>query len=80
MLPRGTSALPLEGLRAARAGAALLAVWVGLDLRTALLICAAVTLILRAGSIGFGWRLPVYKSMPPRADAPKMNVDAPKKK
>jgi uncharacterized membrane protein YeiH len=63
----------------AGAGAALLAVWVGLDLRTALLICAAVTLILRAGSIGFGWRLPVYKSTPPRADAPKMNADAPKK-
>lgn len=62
----------------AGAGAALLAVWVGLDLRTALLICAAVTLILRAGSIGFGWRLPVYKSMPPRADAPKLNADAPK--
>ena len=28
--------------------------------------CAAVTLILRAGSIAFGWRLPVYKSRPPR--------------
>ena len=64
----------------AGAGAALLAVWVGLDLRTALLICAAVTLILRAGSIGLGWRLPVYKSTPPRADAPKKNADAPKKK
>ena len=63
----------------AGAGAALLAVWVGLDLRTALLICAAVTLILRTGSIGLGWRLPVYKSTPPRADAPKMNADAPEK-
>jgi uncharacterized membrane protein YeiH len=28
--------------------------------------CAAVTLILRAGSIAFGWRLPVYKSRPPK--------------
>ncbi|PLS19910.1 trimeric intracellular cation channel family protein [Neptunicoccus cionae] len=28
--------------------------------------CTAVTLILRAGSIAFGWRLPVYKSRPPK--------------
>ncbi|SDI89804.1 trimeric intracellular cation channel family protein [Lutimaribacter saemankumensis] len=28
--------------------------------------CAAVTLILRAGSLRFGWRLPVYRSRPPR--------------
>ena len=31
-----------------------------------LLICAGVTWALRAGSILFGWRLPVYKSRPPR--------------
>ena len=32
-----------------------------------LAICALVTWCLRAGSLAFGWRLPVYKSRPPRA-------------
>ncbi|MCV2866148.1 trimeric intracellular cation channel family protein [Albidovulum sediminicola] len=32
----------------------------------ALLVCAAVTLVLRAGSLLFGWQLPVYRSRPPR--------------
>lgn len=32
----------------------------------ALLACAAVTFLLRAGSLAFGWRLPVYKPRPPR--------------
>ena len=32
----------------------------------ALLACAAVTWILRAGSLHFGWHLPVYKSTPPK--------------
>ncbi|MGB5869466.1 MAG: trimeric intracellular cation channel family protein [Albidovulum sp.] len=32
-----------------------------------LLICAAVTFALRAGSLIFGWTLPVYKSRPPRS-------------
>lgn len=32
----------------------------------ALLACAAVTFLLRAGSMAFGWKLPVYKSRPPR--------------
>lgn len=32
----------------------------------ALLVCAVVTLILRAGSLGMGWRLPVYRARPPR--------------
>ena len=32
----------------------------------ALAACTVVTLILRAGSIAFGWRLPVYKSRPPQ--------------
>jgi uncharacterized membrane protein YeiH len=32
----------------------------------ALASCTAVTLILRAGSLAFGWRLPVYKSRPPK--------------
>ncbi|WP_428512784.1 trimeric intracellular cation channel family protein [Roseovarius sp.] len=29
--------------------------------------CAGVTWALRAGSLAFGWRLPVYRSRPPRA-------------
>ena len=33
----------------------------------ALLTCAGVTFTLRAGSLIFGWRLPVYKSRPPRS-------------
>ena len=33
----------------------------------ALAACTAVTLILRVGSVRFGWRLPVYRSRPPRA-------------
>jgi uncharacterized membrane protein YeiH len=31
-----------------------------------LLLCALVTWALRAGSLAFGWQLPVYKSRPPR--------------
>jgi uncharacterized membrane protein YeiH len=38
----------------------------GLSPISALLACAGATLALRAGSIAFGWRLPVYKSFPPR--------------
>ncbi|GAB1361620.1 trimeric intracellular cation channel family protein [Rhodobacter sp.] len=34
-------------------------------------LCAAVTLILRAGSLAFGWRLPVYRARPPRPESPK---------
>ncbi|GAA4220145.1 trimeric intracellular cation channel family protein [Sagittula sp. NFXS13] len=30
------------------------------------LACAAVTFVARAGSMAFGWRLPVYKGRPPR--------------
>jgi len=33
----------------------------------AYLACIATTFALRAGSMAFGWRLPVYKSRPPRA-------------
>ena len=32
-----------------------------------LVICAGVTWALRAGSMAFGWRLPVYRSRPPRS-------------
>lgn len=37
------------------------------DALTSLALCAGVTWALRAGSLAFGWRLPVYKSRPPRA-------------
>ncbi|MFD1882221.1 trimeric intracellular cation channel family protein [Paracoccus pacificus] len=32
----------------------------------ALIACGVVTFILRAGSLTWGWRLPVYRSRPPR--------------
>lgn len=32
----------------------------------ALLACAGMTFLLRAGSMAFGWRLPVYRARPPR--------------
>lgn len=32
----------------------------------ALVICAGVTFLLRAGSLVFGWKLPVYRPRPPR--------------
>ncbi len=37
-----------------------------IGMQGALLACAGVTFLLRAGSLRFGWRLPVYKSRPPR--------------
>lgn len=48
------------------AGAAMLALTLGMAEAPALILCAAVTLALRAGSLAFGWRLPVYKARPPR--------------
>ncbi|MDT8854532.1 trimeric intracellular cation channel family protein [Paracoccaceae bacterium Fryx2] len=41
------------------------------DRTAALIACAAVTLVLRAGSLAFGWRLPVYRARPPRDQSPK---------
>lgn len=38
----------------------------GLSPNLAAISCALVTLTLRAGSMSFGWRLPVYKSRPPK--------------
>lgn len=38
----------------------------GLAADLALLICGVVTFLLRGGSLIFGWRLPVYKSRPPK--------------
>jgi uncharacterized membrane protein YeiH len=43
----------------------------GTDLQTVLIACGVATFVLRAGSLAFGWRLPVYKARPPRPDAPK---------
>lgn len=37
-----------------------------IDTPLALLACAVVTWVLRAGSLTFGWHLPVYKSTPPK--------------
>jgi uncharacterized membrane protein YeiH len=50
---------------------AVLAGLAGLPLPTALVICAVLVFTLRAGSILLGWRLPVYRSHPPRPGAPK---------
>ncbi|KPP90585.1 MAG: putative membrane protein [Rhodobacteraceae bacterium HLUCCA08] len=54
---------------AALAGAlaTILAARFGLAPLPALIACAALTFTLRAGSIAFGWRLPVYRSRPPRS-------------
>jgi uncharacterized membrane protein YeiH len=51
--------------------AAVFAGLAGLPGGAALLLCAAVVFTLRAGSLAFGWRLPVYRSSPPKPDAPK---------
>ena len=37
----------------------------------ALLACGAATFVLRAGSLGVGWRLPVYRARPPKPESPK---------
>jgi uncharacterized membrane protein YeiH len=50
----------------AGAAAALAAVALGASQPLALLVCAVSTLALRAGSMVFGWHLPVYRSRPPR--------------
>lgn len=53
---------------AAFAGAACAAISAayGVDTVYTLLLCATITWFLRAGSLFFGWHLPVYKSAPPR--------------
>ncbi|OYW49904.1 MAG: hypothetical protein B7Z10_07580 [Rhodobacterales bacterium 32-66-7] len=50
---------------------AVVAGWAGLGQGPALMICAGLVLGLRAGSLGLGWRLPVYRSTPPKPGAPK---------
>lgn len=49
------------------AGVAQVMMFLGQPLNAGLLVCAGVTFALRAGSLAFGWRLPVYKSRPPRS-------------
>lgn len=46
--------------------AALLLLALGAGRGWALIGCAAMVLLLRAGSMSFGWRLPAYKARPPR--------------
>ena len=46
--------------------AAVLAEGAGLGSAVAAIACIAATFLLRAGSMVFGWRIPVYKSRPPR--------------
>lgn len=46
--------------------AALIAQTFGQSELVSLLICGLITWALRAGSLLFGWRLPVYKSRPPK--------------
>ncbi|TMV94562.1 trimeric intracellular cation channel family protein [Thioclava sp. BHET1] len=48
------------------AACALIAGGFGMDRFWSLMICGGVTFVLRAGSLRFGWRLPVYKPRPPR--------------
>jgi uncharacterized membrane protein YeiH len=55
----------------AGAGAGVVAEAAGYGMQGALIACAAVTLVLRAGSIAFGWQLPIYKNAPPRPESPK---------
>jgi len=50
-------------------GAATALVFISLEmpLSIALIGCSAMTFALRAGSLAFGWSLPVYKARPPRS-------------
>ncbi|MDC0739237.1 trimeric intracellular cation channel family protein [Cognatishimia sp. SS12] len=50
----------------AGASAALVAQYFGLSGLPALSVCAGTTWVLRAGSLLFGWSLPVYKARPPQ--------------
>lgn len=55
----------------AGAGTAVLAGLAGAPEMVALAACALVVLVLRAGSLAFGWRLPVYRARPPQPGRPK---------
>ena len=54
---------------AAAAGgcAGIAALWLGLGPTAALILCGATALLLRVGSLLFGWSLPVYRARPPRS-------------
>ena len=56
-------------LTAAFGGAlvALAALWLGLPRPAALVACGGATFLLRAGSMLWGWALPVYRGRPPRS-------------
>ena len=53
---------------AALAGAlaGLITSWAGGHPLLPLAVCAGVTFVIRAGSLAFGWRLPLYKGRPPQ--------------
>lgn len=55
-------------LTAAFGGAvtAVVLMWAGLPQGQALVACSVVVWVLRAGSLHWGWQLPVYKPRPPR--------------
>ncbi|RJL06332.1 trimeric intracellular cation channel family protein [Paracoccus aestuarii] len=46
--------------------AAVVLVWLGLNRAEALIAGAVVVWVLRAGSLAFGWALPLYRPRPPR--------------
>lgn len=51
----------------AGATVAVVLLWLGSTPATALVSCAAMTWVTRAGSLVFGWHLPIYKGRPPRS-------------
>lgn len=48
------------------ATAALIGLEAGLPRQAALILCGVAAFVLRAGSMRWGWRLPVYRPRPPR--------------
>ena len=48
------------------ATAAVIAMQLGMPLPASLIVCGALTWIMRSGSIQFGWRLQVYRLRPPK--------------
>lgn len=51
--------------------AAVVLVALGVPAGVALAFCGGVVLVLRAGSLALGWRLPVYRARPPRPETRK---------
>lgn len=47
--------------------AAVAVIWLGLNRPEALVVCGLATFVLRAGSLVWGWKLPVYRPRPPRS-------------